>query len=397
MRDTLNLDRQSTFIQRTQAQRIRIARAAGWMLLGVLLFTIISLLTSRLLVSYPERKAEVRIFALVIPAALVLWWIVQLGAAYLEEGQRLRTAHVVLHETFPYNTEWRTSLPHLPWSLIRFLVVLGIALLWVALQTGDLIAYFAPAVFLGLLLNLIPGLILFRLTNGFIMGRFMQADYMGALRRLRMVRILLPFSKDLQSLEGNLYYYAKKADEAEASARALVAGSLNNRSAASNALVTLGYALIWQERAELALPILEAAAQVMPENPAPYSALAAFYLDQNIETQRAFEMTRHALRLIPIKTGQFANPWATLKATQARVLALLGEEDKARSALKEAENTLIARFKPAYADVYIDAGYVYKALGEPEMAVTMFNRALNADPDGIYGAEARAMLDRLPR
>ncbi|MBZ0280615.1 MAG: hypothetical protein K8L97_07720 [Anaerolineae bacterium] len=398
MRDQLNLPELAQLVQKHQAMMRGAGQNALLIFLGLFTFALIGLFAPRVL-SDAQRLREVRILAFVVPAVILAFLLLRLLAGYLAEGRQLRRARTILRETLP-DADWRWPGLRLPLKAIWLCLVVGAVMLIVHLQTGDLVGNFAPAAFAALLIyTFVPAIIIGRVTARVTTGPFKKGDYNGALRRVRGLRPLAPFSPFLRAAEGSLLLYAQRPDEAETVSRELLTGSLNDRQAAVAALTNLAQAQLQQGRAARGFPFLEAAARIAPENHSIYTGLAAAYLDENENLERARELAEFALAFMPVPTIKHtfeASQWATLKATHARLLALLGDKQGAHNAINHALDVVDTSFNPAYADVSLDAGYVEQAFGNLTAAQQHFKRAANIDPKGTFGHKAQNALDALP-
>jgi tetratricopeptide (TPR) repeat protein len=159
-----------------------------------------------------------------------------------------------------------------------------------------------------------------------------------------------------------------------------VSGTLNN----------LGYALVLAGRYEEALPLLESALRIKPDLSNAYDSLACWYLEQGVFPQRALQIAQEALEHTP-KTKSVSR--AIQLATGARAYALTKNETYTRALLGEA--LAMAGKGSMDAEIYRQAGHAMKALGDQQSAAAHFKRAVQLNPQGIFGKKAQQALEGL--
>jgi tetratricopeptide (TPR) repeat protein len=138
------------------------------------------------------------------------------------------------------------------------------------------------------------------------------------------------------------------------------------------------------------LPLLEASIHITPDFAGAYDTLAGYYLDEGIHPERALDLTDMA---IEYSNKQIIESNMIHKATSARANALNGREARTNALLKEVFDNLKRLSPPAQAEAYRQAGYARRAQGNEIEAQSFFNKAVQLDPDGLFGKLALKALE----
>jgi len=158
-------------------------------------------------------------------------------------------------------------------------------------------------------------------------------------------------------------------------------------------LNNLGVALMYNDQFAEALPYLESAAHIVPTLGNVYDGLAVWYLEQGLDVERALTFGELALELSAPK-AESDSP--VEKATCARALALTGRETQAEVMIEQAVCGAPDQEVAARAEIHQQIGHARLAQGNREAAVKHFERAVEIDPDGLFGKLSQRALDSLP-
>lgn len=157
-------------------------------------------------------------------------------------------------------------------------------------------------------------------------------------------------------------------------------------------LNNLGYTLSMTGQYDEALPILEAAVRIAPDLGYPFDSLANWYLDQNLDPERALEFTELALQY----TNEGLRDAFTIhQAVSARALALTERDTRAEVMIQQALEASPKIMPASAAEVHRQVGYARLAQGNRDAAVEHFQRAATLDPDGLFGTLAQRALNEL--
>lgn len=264
--------------------------------------------------------------------------------------------------------------------------------------------FFSPVAIL-VYVPFILAIVLFEFNNWFIVGivliylylylyrRFLMWTLKGGLPRIEKVLGYLPNNAVLTDIKISHLFNDDRTDEAERiSHDALMRADSANLRRVALRLNNLGYGLTIAGQYEKALPILEAAIQILPGYSNSYDSLAAWYLEQNYDPERALELSEIALNFT---APGILESRAVKQATSAHALALTGRDSRAEALLSAALETSESIPPNASAEVHRQAGYVRLAQNNREAAVEHFQKAIELDPDGIYGKLAQRAIDTI--
>jgi Tfp pilus assembly protein PilF len=154
------------------------------------------------------------------------------------------------------------------------------------------------------------------------------------------------------------------------------------------ALNNLGYALVLAGYYDEALPLLETALRVLPSLGNAYDSLATLYLEQGILPERALELTQMALQRAPLSPQKIVR--GIQLATCACAYGLTGQVDEAYAAVEEA--LTLVNEAPLSAEIFRQAGWAMHAVGDIDTAYSYFQRAVELDPNGLFGRLSREAL-----
>ena len=130
----------------------------------------------------------------------------------------------------------------------------------------------------------------------------------------------------------------------------------------------------------------------MPSLSNTYDSLATWYLEQKLDPQRAVELSEVALELIQSKNESSD---AVQKITYALALAVIGQNDRAEGLIEQALEAAEHVDTRIRADLNRQIGHARLAQGNREAAVEHFRKAIELDPDGIFGKLAHRALDSI--
>ncbi|MFN8373939.1 MAG: hypothetical protein U0694_13815, partial [Anaerolineae bacterium] len=135
------------------------------------------------------------------------------------------------------------------------------------------------------------------------------------------------------------------------------------------ALNNLGYEYVMAQRYNEALPLLETGAKIYPPQPHIYHTLALLYLEQNVQPERALELSEVAAEFV---TRRQRDQRAAFLATQAWAAALTGRSTRAESLLNEAFRLANPKLQSTMAHLHLVAGRVKLALRDVPSAQANF-------------------------
>ncbi|MBZ0288391.1 MAG: hypothetical protein K8I30_12310, partial [Anaerolineae bacterium] len=140
------------------------------------------------------------------------------------------------------------------------------------------------------------------------------------------------------------------------------------------------------------LALLEAAIRIMPSLVSAYDSLAAWYLEQKLNPQRAVELCEMVLELSRSPNDPFES---VRKTACAWAFALIGQNNRADVLIEQALETVTLLELSAQANINRQIAYARLAQNNREAAREHFQKAVELDSDGIYGKLARRALDSL--
>lgn len=224
--------------------------------------------------------------------------------------------------------------------------------------------------------------------------RFLAWTYRGGLERLNQALRFLPGN---YYLTGNRAVYLMNSGQVEEAAQIFLA-LIKRRSRRDIYTIpiwmnNLGLCYTFIGRYPDGLAMLESAIRISPGLGHAYDSLATWYLDQKRDAERAVELTEIALEL--------ANPQDTSsttirQATSAYALALVGKHTRADALIAQVMQSIPALDRLPCAEANRQLGYARLAQGKREAAVQHFERAIELDPEGLFGKLAQKALDSIP-
>ncbi len=192
--------------------------------------------------------------------------------------------------------------------------------------------------------------------------------------------------------------FADRAQESEVMHRMVIAQMLKKQ-VYTISLWLNNYAvdLLFQDRFDEALFLLETAIMCQPTYASSYDTLASLYLMQNLAPEYALKLAEFGLKLptgfaILDKSASVAARRATLAWAEARN----GLADRARVTLQEALKKANPKHIPYFAELNRIAGETYLTLNDLPAARQHFARAAELDTKGRIGRIAREKLESLP-
>jgi hypothetical protein len=227
----------------------------------------------------------------------------------------------------------------------------------------------------------------------YVYNRIMVWVYKGGLPRVDTALKVLPASHRLLYFRAIFIYQNQQFTDAESIIRKLLA----SRTDYANPNVVVELLMLsecWmrQQRFEEVIPLLEAAIKISPVASLTYADLAEWYLDHEVDAERAVDLLDIALANTPTKQIIL---YAAQQAISAQALALTGRTIRAKASINTALAAIDKMAAITASEVNRRIGNAYQALGETEVARTHFTRAVELDPNGIYGNLARQALDLL--
>ncbi len=159
-------------------------------------------------------------------------------------------------------------------------------------------------------------------------------------------------------------------------------------------LNNIGICLLFQQRYDEANEILETSIRTNPLLSYTYDSLAMSYLEQNKNLQQALELSNLAIKNT---NSKLVDVQLMHHATAARAHALVGNNADAKSLINNVLQQMdqIPLRTTQRTDVHRQIGYAYLAIGETDAARTHFTRAIELNPNGLYGRLAQRALESL--
>jgi tetratricopeptide (TPR) repeat protein len=252
---------------------------------------------------------------------------------------------------------------------------------------------FVLIIFLPDWLAALTGLIIAILGWAFGYWLFLRWKYRGGLKRINQSLAIFPNNFYLLTIKAARLMEAGQMDEAANLFQGLLARR-RHRNVYSVPLLlnNLGYCLSLTQRFTDALPLLEAAIRISPTLSNTYDSLATWYLEQNLAPERGLELTEIALELNNPKDSAST---AIQQATSARALAQTERNTRTEAMLEQALKSISQLEASEAAEVHRQVGYARLAQGNREAAIEHFKKAVELDPNGIYGKLAQKALDKL--
>jgi hypothetical protein len=201
---------------------------------------------------------------------------------------------------------------------------------------------------------LIPSYVQIRIYLGLLQKR----EYETALREIMQLRRRFPNQAEDVNLAGAIFSNMDRGAEAEQAYRIYLASHLgaSNPLLLGVALNKLAYEYVRGQRYEDAM--LEAAVKTSPLLPQPYHTLVLLYLEQNLNPERALELSEWAVK--------FTSRWqrdakAAFTTTQAWAAALAGRAS-------DAEDLLNRAFQLVNPKLPATLAYLHWAAGQAKLA-----------------------------
>jgi len=217
--------------------------------------------------------------------------------------------------------------------------------------------------------------------------------YAGGLKRAEQMLRLWPGNSHFLNIKAVYLLTAGEVREAESILRILLGRKYRRKINEIGLLLNnLGACLMIDQQYEEALPVLEAAVRIFPGLGNTYDSLAGWYLEQNLDAERAVELSDVAVAYTPPAA---IDSMAVALATNARALALTGRTTRAEVSLKGALEAIPKLMPIPACEINRQAGYTRLALGDAAGAAEHFRRAVALDPKGAYGKLAQQALESL--
>jgi tetratricopeptide (TPR) repeat protein len=302
--------------------------------------------------------------SILVPSAVNTW------RDYQKAAKRLNT---YAPPFVPRLTQWHT---------VQVMVGYGI------LIVGCLLTVFVPAAIIPTI-----GFYVVLLLWVFCYQRLLNWATRGGLARMERVLRIFPNNLAFLTNQSVLLLHVGRIEEAEHIIRELLERHRKRNiyaGATALQLNNLGVCLTFEGRFAEALPILEASVRIEPKYAHTYDSIASWYLDQNLDPERALELSELAVEL---PTPDILGSQPVRQATSARALALTGRDTRAEALLEQALSTLDQARPEIAAETYRQAAYARLAQGDRETAEAHFKRAVALDPDGLFGKLAGRALE----
>lgn len=183
--------------------------------------------------------------------------------------------------------------------------------------------------------------------------------------------------------------------ESEQTNRQFLAQMIQSNTFEAWALNNLASELIFQQRYEEALPLLENAVRMNPHLAVSYESLATWYLFQNLDPQRALELAQFSFRLPIPRVAIYKNASIAMKlATRAWAEARTGLAKQSEATITQALKKASPKNIPYYASLLFTLGQVKIALNDLSTAYSYFSQAAQIDPQGRFGKMSADHLTR---
>ncbi len=379
MHDSLDLDALKKQIEQSKTQTDRYNRWLLYIRIGLVVLMVGTLGLVFLVDTFPFMDIQVlNVMIVILVVALVVHTVYPAVVAW--RNLRQYSARIIAYAP-PF--VHRPSTYTVIWELRGFLWMCAVVV--IVLIGHD---YILNAPLIAIFLYILP-IIVYLLNQ-----RVMLWISKGGLPRINAAFKILPFSHRLQYFRVGVAYQNQDFVQMEAIVRKLLTTCTDY--AFPNVmleLIVLGECLIHLERLEEVVPILEAAIKISPTASLSYVSLGEWYLDQEVDAERAVELLDIALaNTLPKHTVLYA----AQHAISAQALALTGHTIRARASIETALAALAKMPASTASQVNRRIGYAHKGLGEIEVARTHFNRAIELNPNGLSGKLARQALESLP-
>jgi len=391
MRDSIDLDAIKADIKSEEAfqKRFRYVMYAVGGLIGLVLLNIFfepERISSQFITRGTQATVALLQGLLVELLIFTLAAALSLGAVYYW-GQ----AHLVArinHYSPPYVA--RITPLNILGSLWPFGVFIGVFAL-IGITSGLFQALLVSVAFYGFLISVfLPTLI------RYFYQRSIKTAYQSGLTKVEEAMRQRPNNLDLMIMKAVLLMEQEQLDEAVRIFKQLLEYQahwvipnvpllLNN----------VAICLMLQGRYDEACELLENAIRINPLFGHAYDGLASCYIEQNVYPKLALELTTLALthtnaKLVDSRTIQ--------QATTARAYALLGDAPAAEQMLNNVQQALekIPIRAAQATEINRQMAYTYLTLGNIDAARSHFRRAIELDPNGLYGKLAKQGLESIP-
>jgi len=241
---------------------------------------------------------------------------------------------------------------------------------------------------------------------GAIRQRLLLGDYVGAIVRADNELRWLPRSRDFHFTRGTTLLLAWRLNEAEQALRTSIEVNpldmLGGRSSPlrpnlaplAAALGNLGHTLLALGRWREATATFECTVTLVPAAIDSIEGLASALLRQNLEPRRALGRIDQALELartaVQIPDG-LKHTISYLQADRAQALAMLENFTEASVSLELAD-VEVTDSVPFQAGILWRRGQALSLMSGADEAATEFARAIEIDPNGLYGKLAANAL-----
>jgi tetratricopeptide (TPR) repeat protein len=197
------------------------------------------------------------------------------------------------------------------------------------------------------------------------------------------------------SLKGSILFNAGRYAEARTFLKPLAFDQRGEPRLTNTALYLYALALTNDDRAEEALPLLEAAARMPKARLTMRVALVGCLLTLGKDPFRACALMEDVLAREPVPTYEKNADQARRLARYAWALGACGRRDEAETQLIEASAGSFSLAKSDQAGIKYFAGQAWRMLGEKEKSRTAFNEAIVLSPNGSTAMSARKGLAKL--
>lgn len=378
MRDSLDLEAIKLHLQKTKDKYRRLSLRLRFIFVVILIGTVLAS------VFQPSRSTPLvsRIVWLLIYLTFSLaslYQIIRIAIRFIRSRSYDRKEFERINRYAPVFVS-RPRKRIYPWLIIFAAIILGLLLV---------IQFHPPWTVLG---EAFPALMFTLLGYGLAQIGLVIWASRGGITRIEKVLRWFPNDHTLLQLKvANLMQQANTDTAAVPLHDLLSSGKLRSAASIGMVLNNMGYALTLDRQYPEALPILEAAIHIYPEASELYNSLALWYLDQNIEFERAIELSNIAIKFRTLVL-QSRGKLTLLEAVNTRALILAGHTIQSEITLEKTLSKVNDLPPKVGAETNRQLGYIYLTLGDRDQARSYFERSASLDPQGIYGQLAQRAL-----
>lgn len=388
MHDTIDLAQVVAKIaaQRRQTRLTQIAALIVGVSLGALVIVTDPSMQSGRLRALSEQSEIFLILAIIVAVQVTFWIERGLEARYLARlmpAVKQKIADLPLPAFTVHRLVHFVSLRAILYG-VAYVIVFGLYALSNPAQPA-FATFFTLSIAFLFVYFMLTRLIAVITTRLFFSRNLRAGHYIEALADSQRARRRLPLVASYRVNQGLVQLWAGQPNEAEAHYRGLLSVFRHDTALLSIVLCNLGAALMEQERYAEALPYLESALLIAPQNPAIYATLAQYYLSQQLYPERALELMEFiysGARMPKAKNLYTSLGYSLPQSLYALTLAVNERDARADAALQNALDTVDQTFVPAYGGVLFNAGATRQQQGDGAAARDFFEQARRIDPRG---------------